>query len=149
MGLKGLREFFSRHRRIAFDTTVFIYHLEATPEYGDLAGTAFEWLEKRSHSAVTSTLTMTELLVKPYRDGNQPQVDQYFALLSQFPNLEWVGPDLEIADRAARIRALYRLRTPDAIQIATGICRGATAILTNNSAIARVAGMEVRVLSKT
>jgi predicted nucleic acid-binding protein len=69
-------------------------------------------------------------------------------LLSTFPNLDWVAPDLAIADRAAEIRALHRLRTPDALQIATAVCRGATAMLTNDPEFARVPQIEIGVLDQ-
>ena len=144
--MTALRAFLKRHRRVALDTSIFIYHLEATPSYADLAGEVFTWLERSPNSAVTSSLTMTELLVQPYRAANEPLVNQYYALLSLFPNLVWVAPDLEIADTAARIRAHHRLRTPDAVQAATAIRRSATALLTNDSKLARVAEIEVGVL---
>lgn len=148
MGLIRLRAFLKRHRRIALDTSIFIYHLEANPSYIDMAGEIFTWLERSPHTAVTSSLTMTELLVQPYRAANEPLVNQYYGLLSLFPNLEWVAPDLAIADAAARIRAHHRLRTPDALQAATAICRGATAILTNDADLTRVSEVEVGVLDQ-
>jgi predicted nucleic acid-binding protein len=143
-----LRSLLRRHQRIAIDTSVFIYYLEANPSYVDMAGEVFTWLERSPHTAVTSTLTMTELLVQPYREGNETLVNQYFGLLSLFPNLDWVAPDLDIADTAAQIRAEHRLRTPDALQAATAICRGATAVLTNDPDFARVAGVEVCVFNQ-
>ena len=145
MGLTPIRAFLARHRRIALDTSVFIYHLEAKPVY-EITGEVFAWLELPRHSAVTSTITMTELLVRPYREANEPLVNHYYGLLSSFPNLEWVAPDLALADTAARIRAQHRVRTPDALQVATAINGGATAILTNDSDIARVREIEVGVL---
>ena len=148
MGLTLLRAFLRRHRRIALDTSVFIYHLEANPTYADLAGEVFAWLERSPNSAVTSTLTMTELLVQPYRASNERLVNQYFGLLSLFPNLEWIAPDLAIADTAARIRARHRLRTPDALQVATAIRGGATALLTNDAEITRVSEVAVEVLDR-
>jgi len=143
-----LRAFLKRHRRIALDTSIFIYYLEANPAYVDMAGEVFTWLEGSSNTAVTSSITMTELLVQPYRDANEPLVNQYYALFSLFPNLEWVAPDLAIADTAARIRAHHRLRTPDALQAATAICRGATAMLTNDPDLASVPEVEVGILDK-
>ncbi len=59
---------------------------------------------------------MTELLVAPYRDSDEQRVDEFYALLSTLPNLDWIAPNLEIADVAARLRAGHRLRTPDALQ---------------------------------
>jgi predicted nucleic acid-binding protein len=91
---------------------------------------------------------MTELLVHPYRDGNELRVNQYYGLLSSFPNLEWVPPDLALAGAAARIRAQYRLRTPDALQIATALRAGAAAMLTNDPAFARVREIEIGVLDQ-
>ena len=145
MGLTPLRAFLRRHRRIAFDTSIFIYHIEANPSYNELTGEILSWLEGSRNTAVTSTLTMTELLVQPYRAGNEALVNRYFGLLSSFPNLEWIAPNLAIADTAARLRAHHRLRTPDAIQAATGFCSGATGMLTNDTELARVVDLEVGV----
>ncbi len=146
MGLTPLRALLGRHRRIALDSCIFIYYMEANPSYVKVAGEIFAWLESPPNAAVTSTLTMTELLVHPYRSGSETLVNRYYALLSSFPNLEWVVTDLKVADAAARIRALYGLRTPDALQIATAINSGATAFLTNDSILARVPELEVAVI---
>ena len=147
--MTGLRSFLRRHRRIAIDTSVFIYELEANPRYVALADEIFSWLEEPRHTAVTSTITMTELLVQPYRDGEEPRVDRFYGLLATYPNLEWVAPDLEVADIAARVRAVHRLRTPDALQAATAIRSQATGMVTNNSAFERLKGFETLVLDRT
>jgi hypothetical protein len=60
-------------------------------------------------SAVTCTITMTELLVQPCRDSDEPRLDGLYGLLSTYPNLDWVAPTLEIADSAARLRAALRM----------------------------------------
>ncbi len=146
--MSPLRSFLARHRRVALDTSIFIYQLEANPAYVDLAGEVFSWLERSPHTAVTSTLTMTELLVQPYRAGDERLVNRYFGLLSVFPNLEWIAPDLAIADAAARLRAEYRLRTPDALQVATAIRGGASALLTNDADLVRVSEFEIGVLDR-
>ena len=39
-------------------------------------------LERAGHEAVTSTITMTELLVPSYRDNNEHRVDEFYGLLS-------------------------------------------------------------------
>jgi predicted nucleic acid-binding protein len=139
----GLAEFLRRHRRVALDSCIFIYELEANPRYLPPARRVFRWLEERDHSAVTSTLTMTEVLTLPYAQKSEQWVNQYYGLLSRYPNLEWIAPDLEIADLAARFRAKHRLRTPDAIQAATAVRSGVRAFITNDSAFRRVDGLEV------
>lgn len=113
-----------------------------------MAAEILTWLESPASTAVTSSLTMTELLVQPYRIADDFLINRYYGLLSLFPNLEWVAPDLPIADTAARIRAFHRLRTPDALQAATAICCGATGLLTNDADLARVTDIEIGILGQ-
>jgi predicted nucleic acid-binding protein len=120
--------------------------LEANPEYLVLVDYLFAWLKRSGHTAVTSTITMTELLVQPYRDADEDHVNAYYALLATYPNLDWIAPDLGIADLAARFRAEYHLRTPDALQAATAVRFQATAMVTNDAAFARVDKFEAVVL---
>lgn len=145
MGL-DLRAFLRRHRRIALDTSIFIYQLEANVRYVALTDHIFSWLERPGSKAVTSTITMTELLVQPYRSAEEARVDEFYGLLSTYPNLDWIAPDLEIADLAARLRALHHLRTPDALQAATASHAGATALITNDAMFERVQAFETLVL---
>jgi len=139
----SLIEFLDRHRVIGLDTRPFIYHLETHPRYGPLTATLFAWLERRGASAVTSTITMTELLVHPYRKNDIDRVNSIYAATSTYPNLRWVATTLAIADEAARLRATYGLRTPDAIQIATAMSAGATGFVSNDKGCGRVAELEI------
>jgi len=146
LGVARLDAFLRRHRRIAIDTPVFICQLENHPRYAGLTDHVFSWLEKPASRAVTSTITMTELLVQPYRDGDQRLADEFYGLLSTYPNLEWIAPNLEIADTAARIRATHRLRTPDALQAATAVRATVSGLITNDPVFRRVTGFETLVL---
>ena len=146
MELTRLRTFLHHNRRLALDTSVFIYQLEAHPRYAIVTDHIFAWLERPGHYAVTSTITMTELLVQPYRDSGEHRVNEFYALLSTYPNLEWIAPDLQIADIAARLRAKHRLRTPDALQAATAIQAQATGLITNDAAFQRVDPFETFLL---
>lgn len=146
MGVERLRTSLARHHRIALDTSIFIYHLEANAKYLALTDCFFSWLESNASSAVTSVITMTELLVKPYRESDDETVDKCYTLLSTYPNLEWMSPTLEIADLAAEIRAIHRLRTPDALQAATALHTNATAFVTNDSVFQRIRDLDVLIL---
>jgi predicted nucleic acid-binding protein len=146
LALGPLRAFLRRHRRIALDTSVFIYQLEANARYLALTDHIFTWIERPGGKAVTSTITMTELLVQPYRAADQQQADEFYVLLSTYPNLEWIAPNLEIADRAAKLRALHGLRTPDALHAATAIHAGATGLVTNDPVFERVKDFETLLL---
>ncbi len=148
MGVERLRLYLRRHRRIALDTSIFIYQLEANARYLALTDSVFSWVERTGHEAVTSTITMTELLVPSYRDNADHRVDAFYGLLSTYPNLRWIAPDLEAADLAAKLRAAYRLRTPDALQAATALQAHATGLITNDPVFARIEGLETVVLDQ-
>jgi predicted nucleic acid-binding protein len=148
LGLEAVRSFLRRHRKIALDTSAFIYQLEANPKYLPLTDLVFAWIERPGSQAVTSTVTMTELLVLPYRDSDRKRVREFYAILSTYPNLEWIAPNLEISDIAGCLRALHRLRTPDALQSATAIHTHATGLVTNDSAFERVDSFETLVLDR-
>lgn len=89
---------------------------------------------------------MLEVLVQPYRLPNHNLVNQFYALLSTFPHLEWISMTLEIADLAAQLRADHALKTPDAIQAATAIVSQATGIISNDKTFRRVPLLESFIL---
>jgi predicted nucleic acid-binding protein len=146
--LTGLRAFLRRHRRIALDTSVFIYELQANPRYVLLVDEVFKWLEQPDHGGVTSTITMTELLVQPYRDSDEERVNGIYALLSTYPNLDWIAPDLQTSDVAAQFRAIHGLRTPDALQAATAARSHVTGLITNDPVFTRINAFETLLLDK-
>ena len=136
----------SRHRKVGLDTSIFIYQVEENNEYFHFTDSIFIWLDEPRAQAITSTITLLELLVQPYRLGDIDRVDKFYALFSTFPHLEWLAPTLEIADMGARFRAEYSLRIPDAIQAATAVSGDATGFISNDTGFRRVAGLEVMVL---
>jgi predicted nucleic acid-binding protein len=99
-----------------------------------------------NHVGITSTITITELLVPAYRSSGEAKVDEFYGLLTTYPNIEWIAPNLEAADIAARIRARYRLRTSDALQAATAVQSRATGLVTNEAIFERVEEFETMVL---
>jgi len=148
LGIDRLRLFLRRHRRIALDTSVFIYQLEGNARYVALTDSVFSWIERADHEAVTSTVTMTELLVPSYRNKDENRVDAFYGLLSTYPNLQWIAPDLETADLAAKLRAAHRLRTPDALQATAAIRAQATGFITNDPVFTRIEELDTVVLDR-
>jgi hypothetical protein len=125
LGIERLAAFLRKHRRIALDMNVFMYQLDTNPRYLNLTDQIFSWLERPGSTAVTSTVTIMELLVHPYRALDEARADAFYGLLSSYPNLDWIAPSMEIADLAARIRALHRLASPDASRDRRGLqCDG-------------------------
>ncbi len=148
MSLARLAAFLRRHDRIGLDTSVFIYELDATPGYRELVGPIFRWIEEPRGRAVTSTVTMLELLVQPYRAGDLDRVNRFYATLSTYPNLAWIPHTLAIADQAARLRAMHGLHIPDAIQAATAMSAHASGFISNDAAFSRVEDLDVLLLDE-
>lgn len=128
------------------DSSIFIYHLEANPKYVALSDVVFSWLGDPASQAVTAAISMTEILVPHYRNSDQRLVDDFYALFSTYPDLEWIPIGLEVADIAARVRAHYNLRTPDALHAAAALHAHATALVTNDPVFRRVEGFATVVL---
>jgi predicted nucleic acid-binding protein len=97
-----------------------------------------------------SELTLLELTVRPLQLARQDVADEYELLLSYFPNVELEPVSREILLDAAALRARHRLRTPQAILLATGIRCAATAAVTNDAGwkAAESAGLRAVLLSE-
>ena len=138
--------YLERHRRIGIDTSLFVYQIEDHPAYAPVSDALFRWVATGRSVGVTSTLTIAEVLTLPYRQGRSGVGDRIFSLLIQMANIEWLSPSIGIADRAARARAVYRLRTVDALQLATALTAGATGLITNDKHFRRITDLEILLL---
>lgn len=125
---------------VAVDTNCFIYHLQSDdyPQQGALVEQLFRRIAGGLR-AVTSVITVTEIMTLPRRLGLDEVAYQYKMLLVNFPNLEIRDVTISVADRAAALRARFGLKTPDALQIATGIVSGADCFITFDHDLQRVA----------
>ncbi|OLB45277.1 hypothetical protein AUH73_03180 [archaeon 13_1_40CM_4_53_4] len=146
MGERGLLKSLARHKLVGIDTSPFIYHLEKDPEYSKLTLRLLEEVENGSLKALTSTLTLMEVLVRPKQIGNMQAAEDYRFLLKTFPNLALKPIDDNCAERASDLRAAYGLKPPDAIQIGTALSNRATGFVTNDDKLKRVSELQIIVL---
>jgi len=89
-------------------------------------------------TAITSTITVMELTVRPWQVGQPAVAREYEALLIHFPHLALADVTRDVARRAAQLRVRYRLRPADALQVATALVHGATAFVTNDRQLTRL-----------
>jgi len=124
MGRRSLNlEAFSNVAKLGIDTAPLIYLVERHATFGPLVRALIERAESGALELITSTLTLTEVLSLPLEQNAETTVSAYRSILLQSPYLHLRPIDVEVAERAAYLRALYRLKTPDALQIAIA-CQG-------------------------
>jgi len=133
---------------VGLDTAPLIYFIERHPTYLPFVDPFFEAVELGDVQAVTSTLTLTEVLVRPYRHGNRSLGQQYSSILLHSRNLKTLPVSAAIAAEAARLRAAHGLKTPDSIQVATAHLSNAAAFLSNDAGIASIPGLELILLDR-
>ena len=132
--------------RLGLEAAPVIYFLELHPRYGPLVTEISQRIATGSLTGVTSAITLTEVLVRPLLLGDVRLVEAYRHLLLDTRHVETVPVEPAIAEHAAELRACYRLRTPDALQVATALLSGCEAFLTNGAGLRRVTELRILVL---
>lgn len=124
-------------RRIFVDTSPYIYYLEKSPQYGNKVKTFFISNYNLGKEFVTSTITIEEYAIAPYRENNA-------RLMSDFDMfIEDTGTDIlditkAIAQKAAEIRAHYNgFKAMDALQLAAALIGRCDLFLTNDKQLKR------------
>lgn len=106
--------------RIYLDANVFISAYENRGAHSDHAWWILDAVEGGEFSAVTSELTLAEVLVGPIRDGDEVLAKDYNEVIAPGDALSIVPVDRKTLIEAANLRAMRRsLRLPDAIHVAT------------------------------
>jgi predicted nucleic acid-binding protein len=130
---------------VYIDTNCFIYLLEDHPVFGDKSQRLFAALEGGVFRAVTSVLTLTEIMTGPFKLGENELAAEYARLLETFPGLQLQNIDRSIARQAAMFRSTG-IRAPDALHLATAVQRGASVFVTSDKRLIRVQGVTVALL---
>ena len=143
---QNLEEIIAPGAVVALDTMLFIYQLEESPTYWPIVRPVFRDVAAGRFSAVTSVVSLLEVIVQPLRNDAPDLADQYEARLYAYPNLTLVDVSRAITRRAAELRANARLAVPGAVQVATALDQGAAYLLTNDYALADVSGIEVLII---
>ncbi len=131
---------------VGLDTAPLIYFIEEHPTYLESMRYFFEAVDRGDFNVITSTVTLLEVLVQPFKHNNPELADEYRDILLNSANLSTAGISEPVAERAARLRAEYNIRTPDAIQLALAIEEGASFFVTNDARLPAVPPLNVLVL---
>lgn len=128
------------HATLLVDTAPFIYILESHPKFADQFVGLFEAAAAGKLNIALSTITLAEVLTGPFKAGQTALAKRYEKALSGYTLISVTPP---IAALAAQLRVQYRLKLPDAIQLATALDVGATAFVTHDRDFSQVTGMKI------
>ena len=132
--------------RLGLDTAPVVYLVETHPRYGPLVVDIFDRMARGGLRAVTSPITLAEVLVLPLQRGDVQLQRAYRDVLLRNRYLDLLPIVDVVSARAAELRAAYRLRLMDALQLALALQAGCEAFLTNDLALRRVTELRVLVL---
>jgi predicted nucleic acid-binding protein len=135
-----------RGQRVFVDTSIFIYFIERDPKYLNTVKPVFFEIDAGNIDAITSTITLLEVLVLPFRKNNQALVEKYRTLILNSEHLTTYEIFHEVSLLSSQFRARYSIRTPDAIQMAVGVLYGARAFLTNDANLKVVKDIKILIL---
>ena len=133
---------------VGLDTAPLIYFIEENLAYLETVRPFFEAMDHGEFSVVTSVVTLLEVLVHPFRRGDRTLAQQYRDILLNAEGLTTILFSQDIAEEAARLRAVHNIRTPDAIQMTTAIHEGASFFLTNDARLPSLPKLRVLVLDE-
>lgn len=128
---------------VGVDTAAFIYFIEAHPTYLAALRPLFAAADRETLTIVTSAVTLLEVLVVPYRAGNQPLAQRYEALLTRGRGVVLREIDRPLLRAAAQLRAVAGVRTPDALQLSAALAEGCTTFVTNDRRLPALPGLRI------
>ncbi len=133
-----------KNKTIFLDTAPLIYFIEAKAPYFSKILPLFTANDQGEFQFITSTLTLEEVLVMPFREPDL--ILQYERALSQAPYIQMYDIDGKVAKKAAELRATHQIKTPDALQLATAIIYQADYFLSNDRKLRKVEEIAVLTL---
>lgn len=125
---------------VVVDTAPFIYLLESHPQFADQFVGLFEAAAAGDLTIRLSTITLAEVLSGPFKAGQTALTKRYEKALSRLSVIP-VSPSIAVL--AAQLRAQYRLKLPDAIQLASALDVGAAAFVTHDRDFSQVTGVAI------
>jgi predicted nucleic acid-binding protein len=131
-------------RRVYLDTCCVIYLLEDVPIFSE---------QIRKHMTnntdailCVSPLARLEILIKPTIDGNAALIADYEIFLA---DQQWLTIGDAEFDRALALRTSHKIKTPDALHLATAMQHDCIEFWTNDERLQQVAiGMAVNIFDR-
>jgi predicted nucleic acid-binding protein len=122
--------------RIFVDSNIFIYHLEDPGPRGHRASEILRSIGDRGDELMAAALALGEVLVKPIERGDTLLEARYRTLL-RGPLVTLAPFDTNAGEIFARVRQDRKIKTPDALHLATAASAGCDLFVTNDDRLSR------------
>lgn len=130
---------------VYFDANAVIYSVEKHPVYWPLLQPLWLAAKGKTIEIVSSDLTLMESLIAPLKSGDTTLVNTYEQLFQQ-AQTRLLPITHDILREAARLRATTKLKTPDALHLATAQQTGCVLFVTNDAGFRGWASLPVVIL---
>jgi predicted nucleic acid-binding protein len=117
--------------RIFVDSNIFLYHFEDPGSRGLRATEILRRIGQRGDELLASAVAIGEVLVKPIQFRNSLLEAKYRALM-RGPMVSLAPFDVIAGEIFARVRQDRRIKTPDAIHLATAASAACDLFITND-----------------
>jgi predicted nucleic acid-binding protein len=94
--------------------------------------TLFAAIDEGRIQAVITPITLTEVVTGPLKVGKEALAERYRRALTDNPGWTLRAIDADLAMLAARLRLRYKLKLPDALQLAAAVTEGCHALITHD-----------------
>jgi predicted nucleic acid-binding protein len=131
------------HRRLALDSSLFIYLFEAGGWQARTCSALLDAAEVAGTTLIVSALTLAELAVGPAMLQDEAMADRYRDAIRSIRLLDIVPLSADIAVDAGLLRGRTGCSLADAIHLATALQAGATAFVTNDRRLHHLPKLEV------
>ncbi len=131
--------------RAYLDACVAIYFVEQHPTLGPRVEAALFPPTGPQVTPVISDLTRLECRVLPMRNQEHGLIARYDTFFN-LPDCDCAALDAATFDLATELRALYALKTPDALHLAAAIRSGCREFWTHDGRLAKAAANRIRVI---
>lgn len=129
--------------RLYLDTNIFIYALEGYSTFRAVLTSLFDALDRHELAAITTELTLAEVLVKPFLDRSIERERAYLQILQPSPSLQMVHVTRDVLITAARLRAETNMKLLDAIHAATAQITACSHFLTKDAHVKTILGLTI------
>lgn len=131
--------------KVFWDTNLLIYRIEQVAAWSTQMEALVAWQKEEKLEAVTSTLSLAEILARPLSLGKHKLADRYRDIICEIGALPFGAEEASVA---ARLRAQYaELKPADAMQLACASVCGVQLFLTSDRRLKWVAADKIGAIS--